>query len=272
MTTQLDSHTVQSERAAEARDRARSVSLAFAQKPMAGWIPPATYYGSKEGIAEVGNGGKTGNAFSRSAGQTWNRLYPGGTGVESFSDIERAWHHRQMPQNRGVVRSPRRIDRFQTREVKGHPEGKLSVAYTSPRFNGTGGRWGVDHATVERPVPVPAVRREIGMFRSQVEAEQWQITDKARGKLPKCGGASRSMEPPEETTGVPAFWRSHAARPYSIEELTRRSRTNAGRRALAHEASFSSSARAAPVTATLAGGSEALSAGESTVGDVLSAR
>jgi hypothetical protein len=239
---------------------------------MAGWIPPASYYGdSPRGITEVGNGGKTGNPFSRSAGQTWNRLYPGGTGIESFSEIERAWHHRQLPQNRGVVRAPRRMDRFQTREVKGHPEGKLSVAYTSPRFDGTGGRWGIDHATVERPVPVPAVRREIGMFRAQIESEQWQITDKARGKLPKCGGASRPVEPLEHTTGVPAFWRSHASRPYSIEELTRRSRSNSGRRALAHEASYASSARGALMSATLPG-SGSLSGGESTVEDVLSAR
>lgn len=240
---------------------------------MAGWIPPASYIGGSKppGVTDVGNGGKTGNPFSRTAGQSWSRLYTGGTGVECFSDIERAWHHRQLPQNRGIVRSPRRMDRLQTREVKGHPEGKLSVVYTSPRFDGTGGRWGIDHATVERPVPVSAVRREIGMFRSQVEAEQWQTTDKSRGKLPKCGRVSRPAEPLHHTTGVPAFWRSHAARPYSIEELTRRSRTNTGRRALAREASFSSSARGAPLTASLAG-TDSLSGGESTVGDVLSAR
>jgi hypothetical protein len=241
---------------------------------MAGWIPPANYGAvSDRGIAEVGNGGKTGNPFSRSAGQTWNRLYPGGTGVESFSELPRAWAARQLPQNRGITRSPRRMDRFQTREVRGHPEGKLSIVYSSPRFDGTGGRWGIDHAEVHRPVPVPAVRREIGMFRSQVEAEQWQITDKARGKLPKCGG-QRPQPPREETVGVPAFWRSHAARPYSIEELTRRSRTNAGRRALAHEASYASSARGAPMTATLGciGTSSSLSSGVSEVLDVLSAR
>ena len=243
---------------------------------MAGWIPPANYgfgIGSDRGIAEVGNGGKTGNPFSRSSGQTWNRLYPGGTGVESFSEIERAWHAKQLPQNRGAIYTPRRMDRFQTREVRGHPEGKLSVAYISPRFDGTGGRWGIDHAEAHRPVPVPAVRREIGMFRSQVEAEQWQITDSARGKLPKCGGR-RPVPPREETAGVPAFWRSHSSRPYSIEELTRRSRTNAGRRALAHEASYSSSARGAPMVASVAGmgASDSLSGGESLVGDVLSAR
>ena len=266
--------------AAASRSRASSRCLPagataarwIAGPSMAGWIPPSSYYGDRPlGITEVGNGGKTGNPFSRNAGQSWNRLYPGGTGIESFADIERARRHRQLPQNCGVVRSPRRMDRFQTREVKGHPEGKLSITYTSPRFDGTGGRWGIDHASVERPVPVPAVRREIGMFRAQIEAEQWQITDKARGKLPKCGGSSRPNEPPEHTAGVPAFWRSHASRPYSIEELTRRCRTNSGRRALAREASYSSSARGAPLSATLAG-SGMLSGGESTVGDILSAR
>ena len=135
-------------------------------------------------------------------------------------------------------------------------------------IDGQGGRlW--DIAMI--PDRVPAVRREIGMFRAQIESEQWQITDKARGKLPKCGGASRPVEPLEHTTGVPAFWRSHASRPYSIEELTRRSRSNSGRRALAHEASYASSARGALMSATLPG-SGSLSGGESTVEDVLSAR
>ena len=215
---------------------------------MAGWIPPGDFYrrDGDTGIAEVGNGGKTGNPFSRSAGQTWNRMYPGGTSVESFSEIERAHVHKQRPENRGVFHASL-MDKNQTREVRGHPEGELSVFYTSPRFNGTGGRFGIDHAEARRPVPVPMVRREGLMYRQQVESQQWQISDSARGTLPKCGGP-RNRSPRNRETGVPAFWRSHASRPYSIEELTRRSRTNVGRRALAHEASFSSSARGSSIS------------------------
>ena len=102
---------------------------------MAGWIPPGDFYrrDGDTGIAEVGNGGKTGNPFSRSAGQTWNRMYPGGTSVESFSEIERAHVHKQRPENRGVFHASL-MDKNQTREVRGHPEGELSVFYTSPRF------------------------------------------------------------------------------------------------------------------------------------------
>jgi hypothetical protein len=170
-------------------------------------------------------------------GTTWQRHYDHGShaiAVESFRDIPTAKRNRILPQHAGPPPTRTAMDRNQTRQVRGHPEGRwaLTPRQPVPWLSGPGSSGQLE---AKPPVPAAAVNREIRMFTRLVETEQWQVSDLARGRL-RGHGHPRAIVPTSRKAGLPAFWRS-ASSSFSIGDAVSRSRTSSARSSLAMERS-----------------------------------
>eukprot|EP01047_Picozoa_sp_COSAG01_P028138 COSAG01_NODE_1880_length_8993_cov_60.775916_8_plen_270_part_00 len=165
------------------------------------------------------------------AGGAWMRTYGGrdaGIQIEKFSDVGHAQAVRTQPQYAGIQTKGLRMDKNQTREVRGHEEGQWGIVHKKSHEPWLG-KHGTDKLSATRPPPVSATQRENRMFRNLIEREQWQTVDRARGRLggmrikPATGAAARVPE------GMPAFWRTMATQPFSVGDAVQQARTPRGR-------------------------------------------
>ena len=173
-------------------------------------------------------------------GNTWDRpsAYQYGEaaiGIEKYSDGRTAYQMRRRPQHSGETHAQTPMDRRQTREVKGHAEGRWAVWKRQVNKDGWVAKIPTDEVQVRPPVPAPAAKRENLMYRNLVAAEQWQTTDLARGRLPGHGHP-RPVSATSRESGLSPFWRSGAGH-ISIGDRVRRSRSQSARASLAMEES-----------------------------------